>query len=230
METLKKIRCLDGFTLKLLMALLMLMDHLYYFLPGFPHWFHQISRVVAPVFAFLIAEGMAHTSNRKRYIGRLFLFGGIMLAADILFLILFQAIPGNSILMSLAITASMIYCIDRVRSREGSPIAWVVLTVLLLAASVIFEGAFMMPVTGLICYYLRNKPQIMCGVYLVVMALLLQMMSLLWGTQGLMLLAVIPFLLYNGKRGMSNAFSKYFFYVFYPAHIWILFLTEKFLY
>lgn len=32
----------------------------------------------------------------------------------------------------------------------------------------------------------------------------------------------LPFiyLLYNGKRGPNNRFTKYFFYVFYPANLW----------
>ncbi len=34
---------------------------------------------------------------------------------------------------------------------------------------------------------------------------------------------VIPFIfLYNGERGKNTAFTKYFFYVFFPVHLWIL--------
>ena len=33
----------------------------------------------------------------------------------------------------------------------------------------------------------------------------------------------IPILkLYNGKVGLNNAFSKYFFYLFYPLHLWLI--------
>lgn len=39
--------------------------------------------------------------------------------------------------------------------------------------------------------------------------------------QWLMLLAIPFFLLYNGKKGKTN---KLFFYIFYPVHIWILFI------
>ncbi|MDR2519565.1 MAG: conjugal transfer protein TraX [Eubacteriaceae bacterium] len=39
--------------------------------------------------------------------------------------------------------------------------------------------------------------------------------------QWMMVFAIIPLLLYNGKRGGG---SKYFFYVFYPAHIWLLYM------
>lgn len=38
-----------------------------------------------------------------------------------------------------------------------------------------------------------------------------------------MFILVIPFLyLYNGKHEPKTAFSKRFFYVFYPAHLWLL--------
>ena len=37
------------------------------------------------------------------------------------------------------------------------------------------------------------------------------------------LVTIIPLLLlYNGQQGLKNKFSQYFFYVFYPAHLWIL--------
>lgn len=38
-----------------------------------------------------------------------------------------------------------------------------------------------------------------------------------------MFIFVLPFIyLYNGERGGYSKFSKYFFYVFYPAHLWII--------
>jgi hypothetical protein len=40
--------------------------------------------------------------------------------------------------------------------------------------------------------------------------------------QWLMIFAAVPILLYNGQRGRG---SKYFFYAFYPAHIYLFYLT-----
>ena len=38
---------------------------------------------------------------------------------------------------------------------------------------------------------------------------------------------VVPFiLLYNGKRGINNKFSKYLFYIFYPLHLWIIAILQ----
>lgn len=45
-----------------------------------------------------------------------------------------------------------------------------------------------------------------------------------------LLFTVLPFLsLYNGERGPNTPFSKYLFYVFYPAHLWIIALIGYFM-
>jgi len=44
--------------------------------------------------------------------------------------------------------------------------------------------------------------------------------------QWLMVLAVIPMLLYNGAKGRG---MKYFFYIFYPAHIFLLYIIATLL-
>jgi hypothetical protein len=43
----------------------------------------------------------------------------------------------------------------------------------------------------------------------------------IFNPQGLMLFAAIPILFYNGQRGRGG---KYFFYAFYPAHIYLFYL------
>lgn len=46
-------------------------------------------------------------------------------------------------------------------------------------------------------------------------------------TQWMMIFSLIPIGLYNGEKGRG---MKYFFYVFYPAHIWILYIIASFIY
>lgn len=43
-------------------------------------------------------------------------------------------------------------------------------------------------------------------------------------TQWMMIFAIIPILLYNGQKGRS---MKYFFYFFYPIHIWLLYILAS---
>jgi hypothetical protein len=48
--------------------------------------------------------------------------------------------------------------------------------------------------------------------------------------QWMMVFAAIPLLLYSGKRGHGNPmFNKWFFYIFYPAHIYVLYIIAYFL-
>ncbi len=65
---------IDSFMLHILAMTLMLCDHLWAtLLPG-QEWLTCVGRLAFPIFAFMIAEGYAHTSNVKKYTGRLFVF------------------------------------------------------------------------------------------------------------------------------------------------------------
>ena len=42
-----------------------------------------------------------------------------------------------------------------------------------------------------------------------------------------MMISVLPFIwLYNGQRGKKSWITKYFFYIIYPAHLWILMILR----
>ena len=222
-----KIKVIDGFQLKIIMAVLMLMDHLHYSLPGFPYWFHVVSRVVAPVFAYLVAEGLYYTSNRAEYLKRMFTIGGVMLAVDIALLLVLGRSPGNSIIMALGLSATMVCCIDKAIAKEGSAAKWIFFAVLLFGICIFFEGMMLCPLMLIIFYYLRKKPLTMWIVFILVSVLMLFAIGMLFDAQIYMVFSFIPILFYNGKRGVSGKFAKYFFYVFYPVHIWIIFLIKE---
>ncbi|XRJ97380.1 TraX family protein [Latilactobacillus sakei] len=71
---------MNGFQLKVLGVLTMVIDHIAEFFSflGIPIWFHWIGRITAPIFLFESAEGFTHTSNRKKYMFRLLLGFWIM--------------------------------------------------------------------------------------------------------------------------------------------------------
>ena len=53
----------------------MLLDHLWAtIIPG-NQWMTLVGRMAFPIFAFLIVEGYVHTSDYKKYIKRLLIFG-----------------------------------------------------------------------------------------------------------------------------------------------------------
>ncbi|MDR0387471.1 MAG: hypothetical protein LBH57_05500, partial [Treponema sp.] len=93
------------------------------------------------------------------------------------------------------------------------------------------EGGFVLVFMGVAFYLLRKYR-------LAQAALVLAAGALTWyfskdsvpaDFQWLMVFAVIPIILYNGKRGGGGNVGKYFFYVFYPAHIYLMYCAAWFL-
>ena len=59
--------------LKLIALFLMIVDHIGVFIPGAPIWFRYLGRISAPLFIFCMVWGMDYTSNRIRYLLRLYI-------------------------------------------------------------------------------------------------------------------------------------------------------------
>ncbi|MBP5169373.1 MAG: TraX protein, partial [Oscillospiraceae bacterium] len=70
----KTYQVLDGTILKIIAMISMVFDHVGdMFFPGVM-WLRMIGRLALPIFSFCIAEGFAHTRDRKKYLFRIGLF------------------------------------------------------------------------------------------------------------------------------------------------------------
>jgi hypothetical protein len=250
---------LSGNCIKTLALVLMVFDHLHqiFISQGMPYWFHWLGRPVAILFLFFCAEGFYYTRSKSRYLARLLIGFLFMSAANTLlsrFLVLDGVMLINNIFGTLFMAAFYMAMIDLFRRglRAGQwklilpAMAGILLPLLagmaLLAAlssgnrtaalilifipnPVSVEGGFPLILGGILFYLLRRWR-------LAQAALVLVLAVLAWFTVGqedpqwLMAFAVIPILLYNGKRGRGG---KYFFYLFYPAHIYIFYLIAWFI-
>ena len=118
-------------------------------------------------------------------------------------------------------------------------IYYLILAIALLAASLIFEGGVYLWPVLLIFYFGYHKPTAQ-SIGIFVWCLLLFIKGVMTGIQtktGLysaltfdsewMMISVLPFIwLYNGQRGKKSWITKYFFYIIYPAHLWILMILR----
>lgn len=98
-------------------------------------------------------------------------------------------------------------------------------TIMLFIPNILFvEGGFIFVLMGLLFYIFREKRLIQ-----IIVLFIISIISFIYGgnnIQWVMCFGFIPMLLYNGKRGVG---MKNFFYIFYPLHIWILYIISTIL-
>ncbi|MDR1537276.1 MAG: conjugal transfer protein TraX [Clostridiales bacterium] len=81
------------------------------------------------------------------------------------------------------------------------------------------EGGVFMAGLGAAFYYTRKWPYLQIASLIASSVYTFFLPGNEW--QWMMVFAAVPILMYNGERGRGN---KYFFYIFYPAHIYFLYI------
>ncbi|MEI5994877.1 TraX family protein [Candidatus Enterococcus mansonii] len=245
---------MNGNQLKLIMMGLMALDHLIPLLPPqFNTPIHMLTRCVAVFFAFMAVEGFHYTRNRRRYLLRLYGFAAIMFVGNTLIDTLITKEPmyqiHNNIFLTLAIGVTILTLIDFAKQvkepffRISSIVLAIFLTLGTFLGVIPAEGEFVVIPFMLLSYFFRENPKkrdisyLIFAIPLFVMPLLglpnysfnmIKMM--LEANPDFLFILVIPFIhLYNGQKGSSNPTFKYLFYVFYPAHLWIIALVNFYL-
>lgn len=218
-------------TLKIIAIVAMFVDHFSRLVTEFgssERWIaHLAGRLAAPLICFLIAEGHHYTSNKKRYIFRLFIFAIVSHVPYNLYfgLGMFSATSVMWTLMLGVIALAVI-------TKED----WNVLVrMTLLGMLFIFSmpanwhyiGVLWIIVFGLFREYPKLKVVIFVLVALVFYILPgLQDVGLYASYRFGVLLTIPFFWWYNNKPGMRNAFTKWGFYWFYPFHLLLLFAVR----
>ena len=210
-------RFLDGFTLKLIAVITMLIDHIgYVFLPGTPYYVaaRAIGRLAFPIFCFLIVEGFHHTKSPAKYLLRLSVFAILSeVPFDLAFFNTPFDIEHQNVFFTLAIGLACLFCLEEMNNR----IWFVIFFVLLLAVSYFIKCDYGIGGVLLICLFYRTKDA--AWVQLILAALIFYMFYSPF--ELIALISGIFVCFYNGKRGYNKA--QWFFYMFYPLHLLILF-------
>ena len=233
----KKKLPLNALHLRLLALTLMLLDHLWATVVPGNDWMTFLGRMAFPIFAFQIAEGYYHTSNFKRYAGRLLVFALIseipfnwMIGSSWLFPF-YQNVIFTLLLGLLGIRAA-----DRARKEGGW---W---KALLTAVLVTAAGEFAMVDYGAIgvltvlSFGLLRRTRfekVGQAAAMIVLHWVLAEGRILspWDliefpAQALAIAALVPIWLYNGEKGPRNKALQYGSYLFYPAHMALLALIR----
>lgn len=216
---------MSGQSLKFIAIVTMVIDHIG--LALFPDeliW-RYIGRISFPIFAFLIVEGFVHTSDFKKYIGRILLFAII---SEIPFNLLVSGkvldFTHQNVFFTFAIGLMILYFIEKNMASMLSN-GFLIMGILF---SVILRTDYSIYGIGLIYifYVFRYSKVTMLG-----FATLISLIS--GGVQRFAALATVPMMLYNGERGpkvFDKKYVKYLFYAFYPLHIIVLVAIRKLIY
>lgn len=218
------LRILDGTALKLIALVSMVIDHLGdNFFPSLT-WMRAIGRIAMPVFAFCIAEGYIHTRDRQSYLLRMGVFA---LISEIPFDLAHSGrldLSQQNIMFTFFLALSALTLFDYLTNRfEGTQ--GLVLGVGAVAAiaigSVFLRTDYNFSAIGLvfIFYLLRDQSTFVRDASGAAFLALVRNVGIYrWS-----ILGIIPIALYNGKKGRG---LKLFFYVFYPAHLLVLYLVK----
>ena len=216
--------------LKIIAMVSMLIDHIGLLFFTDVAIFRVLGRIAFPIFAYMIAEGCRYTKNKKKYLG---IITAMALVFQVVYFVAMQSLY-QGILVTFSLAIITIYSIDTLRQTKKRKYRWLSAGMLLLVAVFVIlfpilfaEVGFAIDygIWGLLIpvavYFMPNKAWrvgsvsallIARGIYYTCVAYPLQWFSLL----------AVPFLaLYNGERGKKK--MKYVFYIFYPAHLVILY-------
>jgi hypothetical protein len=230
--------------LKLIALIAMTLDHIgKQLLPQYPI-LQIIGRLAFPIFAYMIAEGCKYTRNRKRYFATIFIAG---LLCQIVYYIAMESLYLCVLItfsLSILIIFAIDYAIEPIREWHNMVkhygayknimiiVARCILPIVLICAvvyaceelpDILWRKYFdidygiwgvLMPV---VIYYGKGKLS-----KLVLSAIMITLLAMsIEGIQWYSLFALIPLLLYNGRRGKLN--MKNLFYVYYPLHLVVIY-------
>lgn len=213
---------MSRFQLKILAIVTMLIDHTGAIL--FPHIliFRMIGRLSFPIFAYLISEGLLHTSNVKKYMLRLLLFA---LISEVPFDLAFQGAiyypQKQNIFFTLFLGLAAIAFL-REYFTKNSVMAVAFAVAMAFFAEILHTDYGWFGVAVVILFYIYKNNRVGCVIAFV---LLVAVYSLSYSLlEFFSVLSIVPILLYSGQKGRWS--WKYFFYAFYPVHLLLLYFLH----
>ncbi|WP_245596219.1 TraX family protein [Paenibacillus taiwanensis] len=238
---------MSAFWLKMMAMLLMVVDHINILLPlhygEMGIYMNYPGRIVAPIFFFFLVEGFFYTSSRLKYLSRIMMWASIMSGGSYLLSLVYSELGmlSNNIFLSLGLGVVLMIGLDWM--KQGSMdrvVIGLLLAVVASAVSVMYtEASLYGVICTLVFYFCRERKWLLAIFYTTTVLLitiglggeanLFNYEQLMINDPQWMMVFALPFLLlYNGKRGNNSTAAKYMFYIFYPLHLWLLYIVSAY--
>lgn len=241
----QKCKILNSNELKLVAIIAMTVDHIAWAMfDGYPTaplpiFMHIIGRLTCPIMCYFIAEGYHYTKNINKYTFRLFAFAFIShftyIFASNAFVDFKSFIPfyygdflnQTSVMWSLAWGLVMLRIAD---SKKIKLTCKVLLVILICIITLPSDWSCIASLCIMAIGTNRNnlKKQMAWMIFYVALYSLVYFFAIdkVYGVLQMGVIISIPIIaMYNGSRGKNekiNKFMKWFFYIFYPAHLFVI--------
>lgn len=210
--------------LKITAMLSMLCDHIAFVLvpaesyPSLYYFMRAVGRIAFPLFCFMLVEGFIYTHNREKYIIRLAVFAVISE-------IPFDLSAGGGVL-----------CWDSQNVMWTLLIGFIVMYAINKAGEIYIAKIFAILAGGAVAYIMHTDYSIF-GVFIIAVLYIYRynrkmgmviMGILILSQSSIEMYAVlsIPIILNYSPDKNNIRLPKYFFYAFYPAHLFILYIIR----
>lgn len=239
MEKLKRLKCLNALTLKIIAMALMLCDHAWATVVPDNNWLTYIGRLAFPIFAFQLVEGFFQTHDWKGYLKRMFLWA---LVSELPFNLMVGGGPIYPFHQNVLFTFCEGLLLMRLLelARQKGTACYVLASIGCVLLGFVVGTLTMVDYNGygiwmiLLFYFCHGKSWGWMGQLAGMVAINCYLMGglvfpvTIWGMdlnlpeQGLAVLALPLIWLYNGKQGPHSKAIRNACYAFYPAHILLL--------
>jgi hypothetical protein len=236
---------LNSNILKTIAVISMTIDHIAWAIfPGFSMHpiaiiMHILGRIACPIFCYFMVQGYIHTKNFKKYFSRILIFALISHIPYVLtsfnYVDALSLIPGyhgafnqTSILWGFACGLLLI----RVNDSKLNNIYKLLLSIFICLISFPADWSCVAPLIILFMWeYKNNFKMQMITMFLMIITYVIVYFFAIDKIYALLQFGIvlsIPLLyLYNGKVGNNiklNKIMKWFFYIYYPLHLLIIFI------
>ena len=223
--------------LKYILIIAMLIDHITWaFIPTRSvagQCLHFIGRLTGPGMALLLAEGYQYTRNKAKYALRLFVFAMISWAPYCLNDYgkwPYFGMGMFGVIWTFFLAFLTVWMWDQLKTYKALKVILVIFACIL---SLFGDWSIFAVLWALYAYIYRDEPRKKWIAFSIVAVceVLLAMLFAASASAAFFQTGVVmvPFLFafcYNGEPGSRAAFHKWFFYVFYPLHIMIIYLIK----
>jgi hypothetical protein len=226
---------MNAYHIKLIAIVTMVIDHVGAFL--FPNilFLRVIGRLAFPLFSWLIANGAYYSKNRNKYLIRLFVFAII---SQVPYLLTGRLIHPDFQGLNIFFTLFLgLLAIEIIRKYKSAVVFVTVVLVIGLLAEIAWVSYGLAGILSIVFFYKYfkdfKKMLISQALIFSISSILPQIIQLFSGSiivientrviQSLAVFSLIFIYLYNEKPGPR---LKYIFYVFYPAHLIIIYMIR----